>query len=874
MSKIQDVPFITKVIDTLSDELKSGLYDLIDGQVKTPVFRSLVNNDYAITEANDKGKVQFVTLETLRGNYTGYLAYNSVYCVLIAFKGNTQALDMLNINVAKHTFAFVNESLSILELRVELEDGKKGVTPTDLGVTNNNIHLAKGTTQIGEGVNLKTVGGETIVGSGNVGFKTINDQEIVGDGNIVVGEGGTIAIDTAFDETSTNAVQNKVIAKFANEVVENKANVDGNYPTMTVGNADNANNLIATKGLEVESYFTFEKTGGEQASAIETGNGTLKNLYGKTEKSRNISLYQKDRTSIDLVYGINIANTLKIKGKQNTEGNPFIDGNMDYPVDNGNYSISISGKLADKTGEYPISMTIGTATNVLKGILGGKNDVRSIANFNIDTGHIVIKLYPTRADTPVDTEYDISVNIMLTKTSDVKPYVPYYDGLKHTHIAGVKSAGINQWDEKWAKGSINYDGSITQPGTIYGTSYIRCLPNTTYYSNVILRFAYYDANKTFLFRDENNGTVHIIPSNARFFRITMPGVYGSTYNHDICINFSNPNVNGNYYPYEQDTLDIDFEGNGVGTAHDELDVEEGKKYQRMNTIDMGDIVWSVNPSQPNCFRGMISNIKQIASGVPNLICEDYETDTQNSATANDMKISVFTNTNIVFVHDNSFNEDATAFRQAMVGQKLTYELAEPIVTDVEIPKDTIKVWNGGSMEALGTEIPVGTKIFYQKNIKAFVEAFGEAIDWNPDRIGRLAKLSITPEYVNISLNPSQANAYAVAQVYNATFTIVISTALTGTADSSITFQDSEIDLSSFETKPAESIYDMDGKKVSEEPTTTDCNIASFVGRSYNGIVLWSLLHSGVNKVKVHFEQAIPLDSEGNGKLDCRASLIL
>ena len=168
MSKIQDVPFITKVIDTLSDELKSGLYDLIDGQVKTPVFRSLVNNDYAITEANDKGKVQFVTLETLRGNYTGYLAYNSVYCVLIAFKGNTQALDMLNINVAKHTFAFVNESLSILELRVELEDGKKGVTPTDLGVTNNNIHLAKGTKQIGEGVNLKTINGASIMGDGNI----------------------------------------------------------------------------------------------------------------------------------------------------------------------------------------------------------------------------------------------------------------------------------------------------------------------------------------------------------------------------------------------------------------------------------------------------------------------------------------------------------------------------------------------------------------------------------------------------------------------------------------------------------------------------------------------------------------------------------
>lgn len=247
MSKIQDVPFITKVIDTLSDELKSGLYDLIDGQVKTPVFRSLVNNDYAITEANDKGKVQFVTLETLRGNYTGYLAYNSVYCVLIAFKGNTQALDMLNINVAKHTFAFVNESLSILELRVELEDGKKGVTPTDLGVTNNNIHLAKGTTQIGDGVNLKTVGGETIVGSGNVGFKTINDQEIVGDGNIVVGEGGTIAIDTALSESSTNAVQNKVVTAALGTKLALPTTAPATRKVVTIGTNGSQENVDGTE---------------------------------------------------------------------------------------------------------------------------------------------------------------------------------------------------------------------------------------------------------------------------------------------------------------------------------------------------------------------------------------------------------------------------------------------------------------------------------------------------------------------------------------------------------------------------------------------------------------------------------------------------
>ena len=256
MSKIQDVPFITKVIDTLSDELKSGLYDLIDGKEKTPVFRSLVNNDYAITEANDKGKVQFVTLETLRGNYTGYLAYNSVYCVLIAFKGNTQALDMLNINVAKHTFAFVNESLSILELRVELEDCKEGVTPTDLGVTNNNIHLAKGTTQIGEGVN----------------FKTINGASIMGDGNIVVSESGTLPIDETPSTTSENALMNKTITntfatkeavtEIENEKQDKLTAGDGitisSNSSISIDASQIANAIVLNKFSQYTFYDTYE----------------------------------------------------------------------------------------------------------------------------------------------------------------------------------------------------------------------------------------------------------------------------------------------------------------------------------------------------------------------------------------------------------------------------------------------------------------------------------------------------------------------------------------------------------------------------------------------------------------------------------------
>ena len=149
MSKIQDVPFISKVIGSLTDELKADLLDLINGEEKTPALRSLINNTYAITD-DDKGKVQFVTLETYKGNYTGYLIYNASYCELVAFKGNTQALDQLYVNVAKHTFSFVNEALTILELRTELIDSRAGA---DVGALQEEIsNIKNGTTHLFENI--------------------------------------------------------------------------------------------------------------------------------------------------------------------------------------------------------------------------------------------------------------------------------------------------------------------------------------------------------------------------------------------------------------------------------------------------------------------------------------------------------------------------------------------------------------------------------------------------------------------------------------------------------------------------------------------------------------------------------------------------
>ena len=661
------------------------------------------------------------------------------------------------------------------------------------------------------------------------------------------------------------------------DVEETKANVDGNYPTMTTGNADN---LIATKGLTLTDPFVFQKTGGEQASSIGDGNASI------TLRGNSVAWNHLSRTSASGGAGVTITTSNNNRYSFDGEAQVAYYGMFNFvSVTNHKYLTAIvnlvnPNSLAFRWGD--LNGAVFASSLYEKNITTSYNSGNHTFGFEQFGGvgteltglsftGIIIDLTqmfgvgnePTSVDDPL-----VQWAIMYAQLH------PEYDAgsLISCKSSKLISRGINQWDEEWVVGSITSDGSIAVTGTIYGTSYNRCTPNETYYSNVPLRLAYYDANKTFLYRDTNAGNVHAIPSNAQFFRPTMTTNYGTTYNNDICINISNTNINGTYYPSEEHTVDLpDDELRSAGFAYDERS-SNGTRTQRIGVVDLGtlDYIAQYAYGINEFYTRDLANLKSISySQVANVLCSKFQAVNRSYNGE-----GVATESDILFIKTNQYGLDVQAFKSAMSGVLLFYELAEPIVTNEDPFTGVIPVKNGGTMEFVGNNVPQGNEIFYQKNIKAFVESFGEAIDWNPERIERLANLSFTPEIADITLNPAQPNAYAKVQVMSSTFTIVISTALTGTPNGEITFQDSEIDLSSFETKPAESIYDIDGKKVSEAPTTTDCNIASFVGRSYNGVVLWEILHSGVNKIKVHFEQAIQLDSDGKGKVDCRESLIL
>lgn len=130
--------------------------------------------------------------------------------------------------------------------------------------------------------------------------------------------------------------------------------------------------------------------------------------------------------------------------------------------------------------------------------------------------------------------------------------------LAHTYFDQYETTGFNQWDEQWELGVIGSDGApAASTNSIRTKYYIPVIPNVTYYinSNKFATIIGYDADMNFvatgLCRNAGDGIGYFIdvPSNVCYIKFYLIASYGTTYNHDICINLSDASRNGQYEPY-------------------------------------------------------------------------------------------------------------------------------------------------------------------------------------------------------------------------------------------------------------------------------------------------------------------------------------
>jgi hypothetical protein len=257
--------------------------------------------------------------------------------------------------------------------------------------------------------------------------------------------------------------------------------------------------------------------------------------------------------------------------------------------------------------------------------------------------------------------------------------IPTIVGSKYTLSFKVKSSGANQGGLRWSlqKGkntSYAHDSSLIKSEVGYAA-------NTEYQAVV-----------TFV-------------ADTDF--VSLCTIVGMIYD----VQLENGDTATNYSPFYQTAYQIpeairNLPGYGwsAGTARNYVDYENKRYVQCVSSVDLGTLSWRVGDSVSfETFQLKGQKLTKNYDIAPNILCSKYPAKTQNELWGKTNVTGITTNANVdgcVHVNDTSYT-DATAFKQAMQGVILYYELANPIVTDISsiLPDDFLR---NMEVEALGS----------------------------------------------------------------------------------------------------------------------------------------------------------------------------
>lgn len=188
------------------------------------------------------------------------------------------------------------------------------------------------------------------------------------------------------------------------------------------------------------------------------------------------------------------------------------------------------------------------------------------------------------------------------------------------------------------------------------------------------------------------------------------------------VQLENGDTATNYSPFYQTAYQIpeairNLPGYGwsAGTARNYVDYENKRYVQCVSSVDLGTLNWGFNTTSGvgNHFYASVKhlNFKYLGAFgtiVYNILCSKYVTVARSSNVFVDKTLTLdgsSTRVSQIQVKDTTYT-DAAAFKQAMQGVILYYELETPIVTDISslIPDDflrNIEVEAGGSVTFKG-----------------------------------------------------------------------------------------------------------------------------------------------------------------------------
>ena len=609
------------------------------------------------------------------------------------------------------------------------------------------------------------------------------------------------------DEIADGSVSSSKLGSDVTATLENKANVDGAYEQMTVGNAEQ---LVSTVGVEDNAPYTFRTTGG---SADVGDRMNLKAVIGGTVAWNQLV----DKTNFQ-------ANGYSLRGLTVTNdgsGIVKVSGTFDATGYIDIYTQTYFNTVKDH--KYYISVpklpTGVTGYNVIVGGGGlsykSNNGAFVVNGASTGTAYVLFRIPDKITGVPANTvftNYAVYVNVfdltaMFGSTiadyiyaleqsnsgSGVayfrklfpKPYYAYNSGeLLSVQTSAHRVVWFNQWDEEWELGSLSSSGEpIAQTNTIRSTNYCKCFPNTAYYvrspktdggsqNRYYIKIVWYGADKSFISGSWENNRVVTSPNNASYFKIhtnTSTVVYGSTYLNDICINLHwDGERDGEYEPYEAHTYaldDVELRGvlkldasNNLYYDGDEY-TPDGTVTRKYGIVDLGTLDWQKTSGKNNLFNTRLSLSTAAYGGSNNAVCKavcaKYVAASSTSTYSNETDKTVsFTSTGYCYIEDTAYT-DAATFKAAMSGVYLVYELATP-TTESADPYTELQICDDfGTEEFVDAatrdfEMPVGHNTVYQPNLRAKLEMSPNSPDSAGDFIVR--QTNGTNEYVPVSDN--------------------------------------------------------------------------------------------------------------------------
>ena len=212
--------------------------------------------------------------------------------------------------------------------------------------------------------------------------------------------------------------------------------------------------------------------------------------------------------------------------------------------------------------------------------------------------------------------------------------------------------------------------------------------------------------------DSETAYVKTVPTGAKLMSVKSIGGHSEVIDGEIVsAGVIEVAVGDTAYPIPEAIKALPGYGWSAGTARNYVDYENKRYVQCVGSVDLGTLTWMKTSSQSvgDYFYAPVSAIgfKRLGAfgiTVHNILCSKYITAARNPNAFVDKTIVLdgdSTAVSQIQVKDTAYT-DATAFKQAMSGVMLYYELANPIVTDISslIPDDflrNIEVEAGGSV---------------------------------------------------------------------------------------------------------------------------------------------------------------------------------